>query len=192
MTHMNAEKRVLKYVQGTSEFGVLFSRSETKFELEITVYSDVDWCDDKSDKKSTSGNIFFLGNTHVSWSSTKEHVVNLSSCKSEYIAAYKPSCQGVWLESLMKGLKVGIGKKMKLLVDNKSAISLANHPTSHGRSKHIKTKFHFIREQVTSGRVEIEYYKSEEQLVDLLTEALKRDRFNDLRKLIGVVNVKDF
>jgi len=73
--------------------------------LEITAYSDADWSGDKSGRRSTYGNIFFLGNAHVPWSLTKEFVVALLSCESEYIATCEASYQGVWMEFFMKGFK---------------------------------------------------------------------------------------
>ncbi|RDX81581.1 DEAD-box ATP-dependent RNA helicase 39, partial [Mucuna pruriens] len=141
-SHLLAAKRILRYVQGTIDFGVLFPKGEAEKELELIGYSDSDWCGDKSDRKNNAGG------APISWSSTKELVVALSSCEAEYIAASKTACQAVWLEALMKDLQVENLGKIKLLVDNKSAIDLARHPASHGRSKHIETRFHFLREQL--------------------------------------------
>jgi len=76
----------------------------------------------------------------------------------------------------MKGLKVELLQKIKLLVDNKSAIDLARYPASHGQSKHIETKCHFIREQVNKGCLNISHCRSKSQLVDILTKQLKFDR----------------
>lgn len=90
----------------------------------------------------------------------------------------------------MKGLKIELTEKVRLFVDNKSAIDLAKHPASHGRSKHIETMFHYIREQVSSGKLEVEHCRSEDQLADVLTKALKGERFLLLRKQIGVVRVE--
>ena len=75
------------------------------------------------------------------------------------------------------------------MVDNQSAINLAKHPTSHGRSKHIETRFHFIREQVSNEKLVVEHCKSEVQFADILTKALKHARFKFLRESIGVVDV---
>jgi len=73
------------------------------------------------------------------------------------------------------------------MVDNKSTIDLAKHPAAHGRSKHIETRFHFLREQVNQEKLEIVYCKSEVQLADIFTKALKGERFRYLRQSIGVV-----
>ncbi|RDX90264.1 hypothetical protein CR513_27891, partial [Mucuna pruriens] len=113
-------------------------------------------------------NIFFYEGAPISWSSTKEPVVALSSYEAEYIAAYETACQAN-------------SKKVKLLlVDNKSVIDLARHPTTHGRSKHIDTRFHFLREQVSNEKLQIEHCRTEIQFADIFTKALKREKFRDV------------
>ena len=140
-------------------------------------------------RKSTAGYIFFYGGAPISWSSTKEPVVALSSCEAEYIAASEATCQAVWLDALIKELQLEKSGKVKLLVDNKSVIDLAKHPASHGRSTHIETNFHFLKEQVNNEKLKIEHYRIEVQLADILTKALKLERFRCLRDSIGVVCV---
>ncbi|BAT81325.1 hypothetical protein VIGAN_03101800 [Vigna angularis var. angularis] len=148
------------------------------------------WCGDKSDRKSTVGYVFFFNGAPISWSSIKEPVVALSSCEAEYIAACEATCQAAWLSSLMSELKIEVEGKVRLLVDNKSAIDLTKHPTSHGRSKHIETRFHYIREQVSKGKLEVVYCRSEDHIADILTKALKGERFLTLRKQIEVRKVE--
>ena len=77
----------------------------------------------------------------------------LSSCEAEYVAASYAACQAAWIEMLLEELKIMEPKKIKLFVDNKSAINLANHPMSHGRSKHIERRYHFLRDQVNKGKL---------------------------------------
>jgi len=95
------------------------------------------------------------------------------------------------LSSLIKDLKVDLTKKVKLLMDNKSIINLDWHLASHGRSKHIETNFHYIREQVNNGSLEIEHCRSKMQLINVLTKAMELDRFKNLRKLINVTSVNE-
>ncbi|MCI45484.1 copia protein, partial [Trifolium medium] len=66
------------------------------------------------------------------------------------------------------------------------AIDLAKHPVSHGRSKHIERRFHFLRDQVNRDKLELEYCKSEIQLADILTKPLKKARVDELKKLMGM------
>ncbi|XP_014496687.1 uncharacterized protein LOC106758263 [Vigna radiata var. radiata] len=182
VSHLNVVKRILRYLKGTYKYGILLTKGEPGGEVRVIAYSDSDWCGDKGDRKSTVGYVFFLGGAPILRSSTKEPVVALSSCEVEYIATCEASCQAVWLCSLIRELKIEAKEKVRLLMDNKLAIDLTKHPTSHGRSKHIETRFHYIREQVSRGKIEVVYYRSEDQITDVLTKALKNERFLTLRK----------
>src|SRR5206468_2100775 len=100
------------------------------------------WSGDVDDRRSTSGYIFFTYGAPISWSSKKQEVVALSTCEAEYISACETAQQGAWLTSLFAELGCSQFTNLKLLIDNKSAIDLAKNPVSHGRSKHIETRFH--------------------------------------------------
>lgn len=72
------------------------------------------------------------------------------------------------------------------VVDNKSTIDLASNPVNHGISKHIERMYHFLRDQVNKGKLNLEYCRSEVQLADILTKLLKNTRFGELKELIGI------
>ena len=93
------------------------------------------------------------------------------------MAATAAACQGIWLSRLLGEMLNKEAAQLKLLVDNKSAISLAKNPVFHDRSKHIEIRYHFIRECVEQGRVFIDYVRTSEQLADALTKALGRLAF---------------
>ena len=116
----------------------------------------------------------------------------LSTCKAEYIAGSFTACQAMWHDSMSKELKIEVKKSIQLLMDNKYDINLAKHLVSYGRSKHIETKFHFLRELVNHGRIDVMYCKTKMQVVDILTKALKIDRFVKLTEALGVVDSKSF
>uniref|UniRef100_A0A151UFD3 Copia protein n=1 Tax=Cajanus cajan TaxID=3821 RepID=A0A151UFD3_CAJCA len=122
-------------------------------------YSDSDWCGDVDDRKSTAGYVFFMGNTAFTWLSKKQPIVALSTCEAEYVVAS-------W--------------------NNRSAIKLAKNPINHERSKHIDVRFHFIREKVKEGSVELEHVGSKEQVADIFTKPLPATTFQELRKLLGM------
>jgi hypothetical protein len=149
-------------------------------------YSDSDWGGDQDDRKSTAGYLFMLGNSPISWCSKKQGIVALSSCEAEYVAASFAACQANWIEMVLSELKAAEVTKIKLLVDNKSAIDLANNPVSHGRSKHIERRFHFLRDQVNKDKLELEYCNTEIQLADILIKPMAKARFETLKKLIGM------
>ncbi|PNX81186.1 hypothetical protein L195_g037203 [Trifolium pratense] len=171
-------KRILRYLKGTLEFGLLFPIGTNSEGSTLIGYSDSDWCGDITDRRSTSDYVFKFNNAAISWCTKKQAVTALSSCEVEYIAATFAACQTIWLNSVMKEIKCELVKPLILKIDNKSAISLAKNPISHGMSKHIDTKFHFIREQVTNEMIEVQYCSTDVQLADGFTKAVKLNRLN--------------
>ena len=121
--HFNGVKRILRYVKGTKDYGLLYRKGDLKGEL--IGYSDSDFAGDCHDRKSTSGHFFLFGGMAVSWSSQKQSIVALSSCEAEYIAATSATCQAVWMNRLIGELTGDEELTVKLLVDNQSAITLA-------------------------------------------------------------------
>jgi len=85
----------MKYINGTSDHGILYSHSEN---TRLVGYCDVDWTGSADDRKSTSGGCFFLGNNLVSWFSKKQNYVAPSTAEAEYIAAGSSCSQLVWMK----------------------------------------------------------------------------------------------
>ena len=186
--HLAAVKHLLRYIAGTVEYGLVYPKL-SGVDNSLTGYSDSDLGGDVDDRKSTSGIIYFLGTKAVAWQSQKQKVVALSSCEAEYIAGAGAACQAVWLTRLLKDVTGEAPQAPRLKMDNMSAIALSKNPVLHDRSKHIDTKYHFIRECVDKGDLLLEFASSQEQLADLMTKALGRSRFCELREKIGVVNL---
>jgi len=187
-SHLVVTKRILRHVKGTNSYGIQYSKSQSG---ELLGCSDSDWSSDKDDRKSTATYVFMIGNVAFSWSCKKESVVALSSCEAEYIAASMTTCQAQWINMLLLELQLVKDEKMKLRIDSKSAIDLAKHPVAHGRSKHIETKFHFLRDQVNNGKLEIKYCKTDEQIADLLTKPLKSSNFDYLKMKLGMAEASN-
>ncbi|KAJ8773038.1 hypothetical protein K2173_028215 [Erythroxylum novogranatense] len=176
--HMAAVKQILRYLKGTLK------------SYKLMGYADSDLAGDVDDRKSTTGVIFFLGENPITWSSQKQKTVALSSCEAEYVAATAGVCQGIWIRRLIEELKGRKPVDVMFKVDNKSAIALAKNPVHHHKSKHIDIKARFIRDCVQKGEIELEYVCTKEQLADLFTKPLPRDRFEELRTLIGIADVR--
>jgi hypothetical protein len=188
--HLAAVKRVLRYVAGTLDWGLHYRPGQKNGGApKLLGYSDSDLAGDVNDRKSTSGLIFFLAGGPVAWQSAKQKVVALSSCEAEYIAAAAAACEAVWLSRLLAELVGGVVLAPKLKVDNKSAIALMKNPVHHDRSKHIDVKFHFIRECYDRKLIDVDFVGTEHQLGDILTKALGRTRFQELRGWIGMKNL---
>lgn len=187
--HMAAVKHILRYIKGTIGFGCRYEKQESE-DPKLVIYSDSDLAGDTQDRKSTTGTAVFLGTSLISWTSQKQKVVALSSCEAEYIAAATAACQAIWFSRLLGNLTGVNTKTVKILVDNKSAIALSKNPVHHDHSKHIDIRYHFIRDCVEKGAVEVEHISTDEQLADILTKALGRVKFLEFRLKIGVTEVK--
>ena len=114
----------------------------------------------------------------------------LSTCEAEYVVAATAACQAVWLRRLLGELTGEEAHPPALMVDNQPAIALAKNPVLHDRSKHIDIKFHFLRDRIDGGQIIIEFVNTGKQLADILTKSLGRLRFMELRKMIGMDEVK--
>jgi hypothetical protein len=182
-THLKAAKRILRYIKGTTNLGLYYSVSD---DYKLVGYSDSDWGGDVDDRKSTTGFVFYIGNTAFTWMSKKQPIVTLSTCEAEYVAATSCVCHAIWLRNLLKELNLPQKEPTKIFVDNKSAIALAKNPVFHDRSKHIDTRYHYIRECVANNNVKLEYVKTHDQAADIFTKPLKREDFVKLRYLLGV------
>ena len=187
-SHGAALKQVLRYLRGTCSLGLHFERGNKKG---IIGYSDSSYNADPDDGRSTTGHVFYLDECPVTWCSQKQEVVALSSCEAEFMAATEIAKQALWLQELLEEIMNRGAQKAVIRIDNKSAIALSKNPVFHGRSKHIHTRFHFIRECVEDGLVDVEFVAGRVQKADILTKALGRIKFKEMRDLIGVQDVKD-
>ncbi|GJT47211.1 zinc finger, CCHC-type containing protein [Tanacetum coccineum] len=147
--HLKAVKHILRYVKGTVNYGIVYTKGSG--EDIIIGYTDSDFARDVNDRRSTRGMVFYLNNNLVIWGSQKQLCVALSSCEAEFMAATTATCQAIWIKRLLSEITGREIKPPVLFIDNKSALDLAKNPVFHGRSKHIDTKFHFIRECVEKG-----------------------------------------
>jgi hypothetical protein len=114
-------------------------------------------------------------------------VVALSSCEAEYVAATAAATQAVWLARLISELMGRKAECMELMTDSKSALALSKNPVFHERSKHIELRYHFIRDYIEKGLIDAKYINTKDQLADILTKALRRVKFQELRSRIGMI-----
>lgn len=187
MSHWLAAKRILRYLKGTTDHGIFYRKGENI--LKLTAFTDSDYAGDLDDRRSTSGSVFMLGSGAVSWSSKKQPVVALSTTEAEYIAAALCGCQCVWLRRILEKLGVKEETSTVIMCDNNSTIQLSKNPVFHGKSKHIDVRFHFLRDLVNDGVIELRFCKSQDQIADIMTKPLKLEQFEKLRNMLGVTEV---
>ncbi|RWR99148.1 polyprotein-like protein, partial [Dinothrombium tinctorium] len=146
-SHFKAAKRVLRYLNGTRDFALML-----KPENEALIgYSDADWGGNTDDRKSTSGYLFQLGGSSLSWNSKKQQTVALSSTEAEYMALSTATQECVWLRNLLQ--EIGFKQEMPTTIFevNQACIKLTKSTKNYARTKHIDIRHHFIREKVDSG-----------------------------------------
>ncbi|MCH82787.1 copia-type polyprotein [Trifolium medium] len=182
-THMMAAKRILIYIKGTLDLGILYKKG---MKAELVAYSDSDYGGDIDDRKSTSGYVFMIGSGAVSWLSKKQPIVTLSTTEAEFIAAAHCVCQGIWMERILNYMGLKQQECFKVFCDNSSTIKLSKNPVLHGRSKHIDIRFHFLRNLSCEGAVELVHCSSQNQMADIMTKTLKLETFEKLRQGLGV------
>ena len=165
--HWEGVKWILKYLKGTSKMHLSFKRSN----LTLQGFSDADLGGDLDGRKSTTGYIFTLGGTTISWKSKLQGRVSLSATEAEYVAISEAAKEMIWLKNLLKEL----GKEQDdspLFSDSQSAICLAKNPILHSRCKHIELKYHFIRNLINDGDLILLKIPGAENPADMLTKTV--------------------
>ncbi|GJY47460.1 retrovirus-related pol polyprotein from transposon TNT 1-94 [Tanacetum coccineum] len=180
--HLHAVKRIFKYLRGTVNRGLWYPKDSS---IALTAYADADHAGCQDTRRSTSGSMQLLGDRLVSWSSKRQKSAAISSTEAEYIALSGCCAQVLWMRSQLTDYGLGFNK-IPMYCDNKSAIALCCNNVQHSRSKHIDIRFHFIKEQVENGVVELYFVNTEYQLADIFTKPLCRERIEFLINKLGM------
>ncbi|PHT27192.1 hypothetical protein CQW23_33205 [Capsicum baccatum] len=140
--HFQALKRILRYLKGTLQCGILFQKGS----FDISVFSDSDWANDKDDRKSTTGYIVMMGPNLISWCTKKQTRVSRSSTEAEYRAMAAGVAEAMWLRYLTDALGIP-PTKPQIYCDNQSTICVTKNPVLHDRMKHVGSDCHFVRDE---------------------------------------------
>ena len=185
MNHLEAALRVVRYLTGTFDHGIMFKKNG---HLEIHGYTDADWAGNPIDRNSTSGYFTFVGGNLVTWKSKKQKVVALSSAEAEFRGIRNGLTEILWLRLLMEEIGFLSQKTCQMFCDNKAAISIAENPVQHDRTKHVEVDRHFIKEKIEEGSIEFPYVRSEDQLADILTKAVGVKNFTKVLDKLSIGN----
>ena len=184
--HWTLVKRILRYVGGTADLGLLYTPGGNQ---ELVGYSDSDFAGDINDRKSTSAYTFIKSGALISWRSKKQTVVAQSTAEAEYVALAAAAQEAIWLRRLLEDFGLEQRRPTVLHEDNQAAIAISTNPVNHSRVKHIDTKYHFIRDQVEHGTILLQYCPTEQMVADILTKPLAREHFGQLCSAMGLVPI---
>lgn len=185
--HQQAVKRLVRYLRSTKAMRIRYGPETPN----LTGYSDADYGGDKSDRKSTTGNVFLLAGGAVSWLSRKQRSVSTSTTEAEYVALSTCAKQAVWLAQLLRdiGYAQYLGDSpwtTNLRGDNQSSLALVRNPQIQERSKHIDICYHNIRDREKRGQIKIDYVCTAEMAADGLTKPLTGSSFESSVSLLGL------
>ena len=121
----------------------------------------------------------------------KQPIVTLSTTKVKYVAATACACHNIQMKRILDNIGLSSCKCVKIHCDNSSTIKMSKNPIFHGRTKHIDVKFHFLRELVKEGVVELIFCGTNEQIADIMTKPLKLESFVKMRNMLGVQGMED-
>ena len=185
--HYVAVLRILRYQKGTIFDGLHFSSHSS---LTLQAYSDADWVGDPTDRRSSIGYCFLLGDSLFSWRSKKQKVVARSSTEAEYRALAATTAELIWLRWLLQDLGVDCSTATKLHCDNRSAIQISHNDAFHERTKYIEIDCHFIRHHLLQGTLTLQSVSSQDQLADIFTKPLPLGTFRALASNLRMVSLK--
>eukprot|EP00731_Ephydatia_muelleri_P018948 Em0011g988a len=185
-THLTGVKHILRYLKGTINLGLKFEKTA---DSSIIGFSDADWAGDLDNRHSTSGNLFVMSGGAISWLSKKQPVVALSTTEAEYVALGAATQEVVWLRRLLSDIKASPKMPTIISEDNQGTIAIARNPVYHARTKHIDIKYHYVREALMDGVIDLVYCPTQQMTADILTKPLSRDQFETLRHEMGLKDI---
>jgi hypothetical protein len=185
LSHLTAAKRILRYLKGTPNLGLWYPKDSG---FDLIGYSDSDYAGCQLDRKSTSGGCQLLGGKLTSWTSKKQNTVSTSTAEAEYVSAASCCAQVLWMKNQLADYGMSYSK-VPIFCDNTSAIAISQNPVLHSRTKHIDIRYHFIRDHVMKGDIELHFIPTDEQLADIFTKPLDETRFKYLISMLGMLNL---
>ncbi|CAH1432412.1 unnamed protein product [Lactuca virosa] len=184
VSHMTAAKQILRYLKGSKSLGLWYPAGN---DFSLQAFTDADHAGCRLDRKSTSGGCQFLGGRLVSWSSRKQSCVSLSTAEAEYVVAASCCSQVLWMKTKL----IDYGYRMQripIYCDSESAIVISHNPIHHSKTKHIELRYHFIKDHILKGNIELIFVHTHEEIADVFTKALDSTKPNRFLQMLGMMN----
>ena len=171
-SHMKMLKRVIMFVINTQNRKLILKPNKDVTKWEVKGYSDSDFAGDTDGRKSISGYVIYFQQCPISWRSKSQKSVSLSSTEAEYMAVSEVATEILFIKSMLEFLGVKVELPIEVNVDNVGAIYLSKSATTSNRTRHIDTRYHFVREYIDDGVLKVVFVKSEDNHADIMTKNL--------------------
>ena len=179
--HQQAATKILRYLHGTSDMGIKYDNNNNKNKVMITGYCDADWAGDKKDRKSTTGYCVYVNNNLIAWNTHKQATVALSTAEAELMAITELTKEIMWLKQMVS--EMGFDEVLPAVEhsDNQAAVNITNNDVDHNRTKHIEIRHMYVRSEIKTGKIKIQWVRTEQQTADIFTKALQGPIFTTHR-----------
>ncbi|GAB2265823.1 hypothetical protein Dimus_037848 [Dionaea muscipula] len=181
--HWHALKWLLRYLNSSVTVGLQFGKWTSS--LDLAAYVDADFAGDRDSRKSTTSYMITLAGNCISWKSQLQPLVALSSTESEYVAITDVSKEAIWVQGLLKEINV-LNNNCIIFTDSQSALHLCKNPVHHDRTKHVDVKYHFVRDILAAGVLEISKVPTEENPADMGTKVISAGKFKHFMNLLHI------
>jgi hypothetical protein len=186
--HYKALKRIFRYLQGTTNYGLIYARSKRGgLNYTLEAQGDSDWAGNLDDRRSTSGYIVTLNDNVISFKAKAQSCTALSTCEAETVAQTLTTQEVEWMRDVLDELGFPQIEPTKIRCDNEGAIAFSKDAGNHSTMKHINLREFYIKDSVAEGRVALSYIRSTDNTADILTKALGTVLFKKHRAAMNIV-----
>ena len=181
-----AVKRVMRYLKGTIELGLIFEWNKDRKMPTVNAYADADWAGDLCDRKSTSGTVVLVNGTPGIWKSRKQVGVALSSTEAEFIAMSECVKDVTWVRTMLGELNLLTNAPTTIWEDSQGAIQWSS---SEKRAKHVDIRYFFVKDEARCGNIKVQYCPTDDMIADVFTKGTTRQRLEKMRNLLRVRDI---
>ncbi|MFM8622589.1 MAG: reverse transcriptase domain-containing protein, partial [Holophagaceae bacterium] len=189
--HEKMLHRVIRFVEQTKNRCLILAPMKEQLTWDLKGYCDSDFAGDSDTRKSVSGYVIYLCGAAIAWRSKGQKSVTLSSTEAEYVAISEVAMEILYVAGILRFLNVPLAYPITVHVDNIGAIYLTKNATTGSRTKHVDTRFHFVRDYVEDGVVKVEFVRSEENHADIFTKNLNHELFMRHSDSLGMGDATD-
>jgi ribonuclease HI len=187
VTDYNEVKRVIRYLKTTK---TLCLRMSTYIgEPAIKCFSDANWAENRENRKSNSGYFCTFYGGAISWSCKKQEIVTLSTLEAEYVALSETIKETIWLTRLVQFFGFSTEENVTVMTDSQSCMKYISNDKFSNRTKHVDTKYHFVKDLVSKKQVKLNYVPTDQNIADMFTKPLQSTKLKYLRELSGMTQV---